>query len=246
MKRAIYAADIGSTRCSPGKPPNFAWARVDPDHPGGVRGSSDIAQLARSVTNDLAQGASVALGFEAPLFMPVPWSADDLCRGRSGDGSRSFAAPAGLTVAALGLHQAAWVLREIALNCGVEIVPSFDWTRWPPAGPLPTLLLWEAFVSGAAHSNSHLQDAATAALEFLAHEHDLGAANAVTAAPSLSLIAAAALWSGLTTDLTLLHLPVVVIKPLVPYNGEIDAIVEATIANGSAAHDAETLRPAHP
>src|SRR5437868_3660328 len=82
VNRAIYAVDVGSTRCKPGSAPNFAWVRIDPAEPGNIVGSTDINRLAAYVIDDLQSGKSVALGFEAPLFIPVPLESPALCRGR--------------------------------------------------------------------------------------------------------------------------------------------------------------------
>lgn len=219
--RRIYAADIGSTRCDRGAAPKFAWVCIDPDHPDDVRGSSDIEAFAKSIATSLAAGISVAVGFEAPMFIPVPDEASDLCRGRAGEGSRSFAAPAGLAVSALGLHQAAWVLRY--LRGAVSNTASFtmDDERWPPAPGHPLLYCWEAFVSGPAHSEMHIRDAATAAVEFMRNESHLCVINAVEAQSPISLLSAAALWSGWTDDVSLLHRPCLVIKPSRAFDGVI-------------------------
>ena len=142
-------------------------------------------------------GHSIALGFEAPLFIPVPNASSDLSRGRKNEGSPSWAAPPGLTVASLGLHQAAWLLRSIARGYVSPVDFRLAPTAWPPTTRATTLFCWEAFVSGAAHSSSHIQDAATAAMAFVDQERGLAEATTVTADNPLSLIGAAALWSGL-------------------------------------------------
>jgi hypothetical protein len=45
----------------------------------------------------------------------------------------------------------------------------------------------------------------------------------------LSLIAAAALWSGLATDTNVLHQPTVVIRPNEPFAGHVQAGADATL-----------------
>ncbi len=215
--RCIYACDIGSTRPTPSR---FGWARVTPDKPNEVIGSSDIDKLVECLKRDLGDGRSIALGFEAPLFIPVPELASDLSKGRDGDGNRSFAAPAGLTVAMLAVHQAAWILREIRRPTSQpNITFTTDWRSWPPGGTSPILFCWEAFVVGEAHSEEHdskkhVQDAATAAACFCENECSLEEANAVkkTERP-LSLIGAIALWSEWDRDLEALHRCTLVIKP---------------------------------
>lgn len=235
MVRSIYACDVGSTRTPPAGRRNrirgvaFAWARVSSLEPTRVCVSQDIERLARSIGDDLTSGQSVALGFEAPLFFPVPQAAERLSRGRENERSRAFSAPAGLAVAALAVHQAAWLLRELFSRCGQTCEFSVDWTKWPPKGEKPLLFCWEAFVSGSAHSDTHVYDAATAATAFVAAESDLASANAVTAERPISLIGAVALWSGWTTDVKTLRGSTLVIKPDVPYRGVVEPVEPAHV-----------------
>lgn len=227
-KRVIYACDVGTTLTKPGKLPKFAWVRVEPGTGTEIVGSSNIRTLVTKIEKDLGCGYSIALGFEAPLFIPVPESADDLSRGRQGEGNRSFAAPPGAAVATLGVHQAAWVLREIFSSCSGMCTFTLDAQKWSSATSRPLLLCWEAFVAGTAHSKSeeqsHIQDAATAAMEFLDKEEHLMGANAVTAEQPFSLIGAAALWSGWKTDLQALHEQTLVIKPSKPCGRLINSV----------------------
>jgi hypothetical protein len=66
---AIYCADIGSI-------PNhrFGWACTDAagDRVERHRGGSEIENLVELVAADIADGRAVALGFECPLYVPVP------------------------------------------------------------------------------------------------------------------------------------------------------------------------------
>jgi len=215
-RRTIYACDCGSPRRG-----NFAWTVVSPDRAPG--GGDDINRLVECLVRDLNAGHSVALGFESPLFVPVPDAANDIGRGRLGEGSRPFSAGAGCGALVVGLLEVAWVLRAIRRQLDQERSVHFSTSPadWPPPEDQQTLFLWEAFVSGDAHSDEHVRDAATAAMEFLAHEEALPDANAVTAEHPLSLVHAAALWSGWSEDTEGLHTPAVVIKPQAPYPGDI-------------------------
>jgi len=215
--RAVYAIDVGKTR----EPANFAWARVEPENATEVIGSDDIQVLASKLVHDLNRGYSVALGFEAPLFIPVPEDAAYLSRGRAGEGSRAWAAPAGSTVAMLGIHQAAWLLRALYRSCGDICELTIDREMWHEAASRSIIFCWEAFVSQGAHGDCHVQDAATAAIEFVKLECGLVETNIVTAEQPLSLIGAAALWSGWTDDIRILRKPALVIKPTEPYPGPI-------------------------
>jgi hypothetical protein len=58
------------------------------------------------------------------------------------------------------------------------------------------LFLWEAFVTRGAKAASHVDDATVAVACFTAALPDPGSANAVTAERPLSLVGAAAVWSG--------------------------------------------------
>ncbi len=215
-RRRIYAVDIGSTRSS-----GFGWACIDPDVPDRIIGSDSIEQLSARLVADLKARRSVALGLEAPLFIPIPVAASRLSRARNDEGSPCWAAPPGLTVASLGLHQAAWILRRVSEHCGNNIRFQVAPSAWPPSPDSTILFCWEAFVSGSVHSSSHVTDAATAATAFLSQEGSLPKANAVTAEHPLSLIGAAALWSGLALDTELLRTSTVVIRPTVRFPGSV-------------------------
>jgi hypothetical protein len=229
MTRRIYAVDVGSTRCDNGRTPRFAWARVDPDAPNDVMGHSDISLLATALAADLNEGVSVALGFEAPLFIPVPALATSLCCGRKGEGSRSFAAPVGLTVCALAVHEAAWLLRAVKRLCRRDIRFRVDESDWPPRDE-GVIFCWEAFVSQGAHADTHLKDAATAAMHFLREEDRLQASTSITAEHPFSLIGAAALWAGVAEDLSLLHKSTVVIRPTLPFDGIVRELAAPSVS----------------
>jgi hypothetical protein len=84
MNPVIYCADIGSV-------PNgrFGWAWTDSNETivESHRGGMEIADLVNAVVQDLAAGRSIALGFECPLFVPVPEEPLHLGRARLGDGN---------------------------------------------------------------------------------------------------------------------------------------------------------------
>ena len=185
--------------------------------------SADISKLVECLLTDMANKKSIALGFECPLFMPVPLSADDLSKGRQGEGARSMFAPVGMTVTTLGIHQAAWILRKIYQSgcSGYQFTTEFS--KWPPSTNRQILLCWEAFVSNDAHSEDHVRDATTAAMFFLENEELLERVNAVTTEFPFSLIHAVALWTGWSTDMSGLHQTTLVLKPSKPYRGVINS-----------------------
>ncbi len=205
----IYAVDVGSTIPKHGGVA-FAWSGVD-DAGREVRTGSSPGTLAGEIASRIKNGESVALGIEAPLFIPVPPDEADLSKGRENERSRSWAAPAGGYVAALAVHQCAWLLRtlfgECASRCDIDVDPDAWYGR---ARRRPVIFCWEAFVSGVAHG-SHADDARTAAMYFHTHQGDL--VSAVTARNPISLFGAAVLWSGWSDDLLWLRRPLVVLRP---------------------------------
>jgi hypothetical protein len=207
MKRlAIDCADVGSIKGG-----NFGQARRE--RPAGLieqhRGGTEIVQLVDAASEDLEDGVPVALGFECPLFVPVPEEALRLGAGRYGDGSRAWSAGAGTGALATGLVQAAWVLAELRKRRPADRV-YLDWPGFEAAGA--GLFLWEAFVTGTAKADTHVDDARIAVERFAEALPDPRRSNAVTADRPLSLIGAAALWAGPSDDLELLRAPCLVIR----------------------------------
>jgi hypothetical protein len=82
----VYCADVGSVSNQ-----RFAWARADSKQPDAEMedGHDDIRELAERVAEDLSRGEAVALGFECPLFVPVPDDPIRLGKCRDGEGNRA-------------------------------------------------------------------------------------------------------------------------------------------------------------
>ena len=149
----VFCADIGSIDRG-----SFAWARRHPagdaeegHSPGSIEG------LATAVEYQLARDCPVALGLEAPQFVPVPEDSSALGRARPFDiGAPAWASNLGASVMATGIVQAAWLLDRLRRNC-----PDLDLhLEWEPfAAARSRLFLWEAFVSGSAKGASHEEDA---------------------------------------------------------------------------------------
>ncbi len=178
--------------------------------------SLSIDALVKNLSDDIENGKSIALGFEAPLFMSVPDQSDDLSRGRGNEGNRAMFAPAGGFVATLAIQQVAWVLEKIS-KYNNRLKYTLDANDWPPLPKSQTLLLWEAFVSGPAH-RTHTQDAVTAATFFGDNETRLSTqTNEVTADNPLCMVHVAALWSGWASDIDRLHKNCLVCRPKMPY-----------------------------
>jgi len=217
MNRVIYACDIGSVQAG-----RFAWARVVPGQ-GRPYASGSIDDLITQLSDDAREGnKSIAIGFESPLFMPVPAKIANLGHGRRNEGNRSMFAQVGASVTTLGIHQAAWILRALRSIAHSRLLYTLDWTLWPGSVETPYLLVWEAFVARTAHGRAHIQDASTAAKFFSDNENDLGRVHAVEAESPLCLIHAAAMWADWSIERSGLNGDCLVLKPEHAYEGDID------------------------
>ena len=212
MDPVIYAADIVSIASG-----NFGWARLDPRQRAAQverNDGTEIAELVDAVAQDLRLGArGVALGFECPLFVPVPEDPFLLGAARFGEGNRPFSGGPGTGALVTGLVQTAWILRQLRALCP-EATAFLDWNEFTAVGG--GLYLWEAFVTGKAKGAAHVDDALIAAHTFDESLPDPQAANAVEAERPLSLIGAALLWSGWSQEVALLHQRCLVIKASSP------------------------------
>ncbi len=202
----VYCADIGSVPRG-----RFGWARLEAERHAHVeehRGSAEVVKLVDALVADLAASRPVALGFECPLFVPVPADSTRLGAARRGEGNRSGSARAGAGALATGLVEIAWVLS--AVRDRVRTPAHVTWDQFAAGGR--GLFLWEAFVTDTAKAATHEADAAIAVGAFLAALPDPTRANAVDAERPLSLLGAALLWSGWSEDDAVLREPCLVIK----------------------------------
>lgn len=200
----VFCADVGSVRAG-----NFGWARTEPRDAVAEYDSSSPVHLVAAVVDELQAGRPVALGFECPLFVPVPASAAALGAGRGGEGNRPWSAGAGVGALATGLVQAAWVLAAIRTRCPDDVL-HLEWPAFAAASR--GLLLWEAFVSTTAKGKTHVDDAAIAVAAFSGLLPDPVAGSPITAERPLSLAGAVALWSGWLQDPQVLHQSPLVIR----------------------------------
>lgn len=207
-KLVIYAADIGSV-----KGDNFGWFRRSANSFDAAARSHGRhpADLVAEMVEDFERGAPVALGFECPLWVDLPEAAEDLTRGRDGEGVRPWSAGAGCGALATGLVQTAWILRELRA-AAPEAKAFLKWGEFVEAKT--GLFLFEAFVTGTAKSDTHEGDAKKAADAFAAALPDPSTASSVTPRGSevVSLIGAALVRTGWTTDPSVLGQASVVIR----------------------------------
>lgn len=197
---SVYCADVGSVTKH-----NFGWYGDRDGTSGG-----NITDLAAQIARDLLEQRPVALGFECPLFVPLVKDPQRLGCKRPGE-ALAWSAGAGTGALATGLVQVLWLLREIRERVGNQTCPAYlRWSEFVEAGE--GLFLWEAFVSGKGKRDSHAADAQAAVEAFRAALPDPDRASCVVCNDVQSLVGAALVRTGWTTDLSVLATPSPVIR----------------------------------
>ncbi len=197
-----------------GKPgSNLGWAAVEDDL---WSDGNDLDACIETVASALQRGP-VSLGFESPLFIPLRDDPFMMTKGRNGESgpgmaSRPFSAGAGPTVTVLGTLTTCYVLRRLR-----ELVPdaiaTVDW-RLPPVAP-GRLLIWEAFVTAQRKTadTRHVEDAHLALQTYLERQGGpVPSPSSVIEPNCLSLVGAALLRTGWTTDIGVLSEQCLVVR----------------------------------
>jgi hypothetical protein len=186
----VMCADIGSIPRE-----RFAWARRLPAQASEAEHDpTSIEAMASAIVACLRADMPVAVGFEAPLFLPVPATPDTLGKARPTDtGAPSWSSQTGACVMATGIVQAAWVLRRV-FEQAPEAPVSLTWERF--AGEGSGLLIWEAFVSSTAKGESHEDDARIGVEAFCQALPEPGDSETAAIPRPLSLAAMVCIWAG--------------------------------------------------
>lgn len=200
---AIGVIDVGSPRSG-----KLGWAILEPGHAPQTGGDLDVFIEAVSATGSRVP---LAIGFEAPMFIPARTVALDVLSARSGEGSRPWSAMAGATVTTTALAIVAYTLTGLRRRMPAATA-SMDWTRPPQAAG--RVLFFEAFVTGTAKGLDHAHDALIAA-EALRGLLEGGRPyrSAIAEAEVFNLLGASLLRTGWSTDLAVLSAPCLVVKP---------------------------------
>lgn len=195
--------DVGSP-----KKGKLGWACAGAD--GNVETGSDLDAAIGRVASRLPVEA-VALGFEAPMFVPARHALLRLTDARAGEGTRPWSAGAGCGALATGLAIVTYTLgrlREAVPNASASL-------NWRTFEPIPRhLLLFEAFVSGGDKGDTHVADAA-AAVRCLAAYSTLWEIESALGddGPVLSMLGAALLRTGWSSDTDILAESCLVVRP---------------------------------
>lgn len=201
----IWCADIGSV-----KKKNFGWCRAELSKDNNFSIGTSIEDFADGIAKDLSKGYKVALGFECPLFLPIPDDPLFLTSARKGEKDRAWSAGAGCGALATGLTETTWILSRIKEVAKAEIMVTFSWEEF--MGGNFNLFIWEAFVSKDSKSTTHTGDAEVAVKTFINEYPHIVQANAVTAENPYNLVAAALLRAGISDDVGMLSESCIVIK----------------------------------
>jgi hypothetical protein len=190
-----------------GKKENIGWAIC------GARPSDgkDIDKCVDALAVALDDGP-LALGFEAPMFVPLHKDVTNITRGRNGEGNRPFTSGAGCAALVCALLVVPYVLRKLR-TLAPHATATFDWTA--PLVARGRLLLFEAFVTHQPNidGDPHIRDARLAIAKFREGMLDPPKFRSDIDEPDcLNLLGAALLRTGWTTDPTFLRQPCLVVR----------------------------------
>lgn len=178
----IAAVDVGS-------PPKMGWASNR-----GHLGCADPTALVHAIENEFSNGRPVALGFEAPLWIPRGREFVRMTSNRGGIEQtmrRPWSAGAGCGSLAAGVANMAWIFEALYTLSGAVRATTLP-TRLEDGSA--QLLIWEAFVSGSLKSLNHEGDAELAVAAFANAWPCLN--TAIAQEPAVNLVAASLLATG--------------------------------------------------
>ncbi len=188
-----------------GKLSNLGWVIEGPSV---EESGTDIDEFVTSLVRATEYGP-LALGFEAPMFVPYGRGRGDLDRARSGEGNRAFSASPGACALTKGLVIVPYILQELRARTK-NVKPTFKWRNDLAKRDL---LFFEAFVTHMGKSETHVQCARAALMQFpkrLEERADLG--SAIGEAVTMNLLGAMLLRMGWTDDITVLSEPCLVVR----------------------------------
>lgn len=202
----VWCGDIGSLKNN-----KFGWCRglIKGDRPWFIEGT-DIVEFCSGISKDLTDGKKIAIGFECPLFVPIPDNPVLLTSARQGEGNRAWSAGAGSGALATGLTETVWIFSKIREMAKLGIKVTFNWQRFIDCDF--NLFIWEAFVTKDSKAQTHHGDAKIAVEKFVNEYPNIEQANSVTTEKPYNLAGASLLRAGLTNDIGLLSQSCVVLK----------------------------------
>ncbi|WP_160310613.1 hypothetical protein [Azospirillum thiophilum] len=217
MSMHVAVVDIGSPEKK-----NLGWAIEGPS----LSDSGGDVDRFIERSGEVMRTGPLALGFEAPMYVPMRDLPEYLTRGRSGEANRPFSAGAGCGALVTGLVVVPYILAGLLKACPFATA-SLDWTTLPTRPG--EVFLFEAFVSGVGRKGSvttvdHVADARAALHRFQAKAagpapmtSDLG--DSVC----LNLLGAALLRTGWPVGVGVLSQPCLVVRAQPALSGAVSA-----------------------
>ncbi|MCG9915540.1 MAG: hypothetical protein MH112_04155 [Phenylobacterium sp.] len=200
---AIGVVDVGSPKSG-----KLGWAVLGAD--GSTTLGKDLDLFVATMA-DLGQHVPLAVGFEAPLFIPMRDNAMRILTARKGELSRAWSAGAGATVTTAALGVVSYTLAGLRRRLPDAHAVLDHLT--PPTRP-GDALFFEAFVTSAGKGTDHADDARLAAVEARGLLcGDAAYRSAIDEPEVFSLLGAALLRTAWSTDTALLSAPCLVVKP---------------------------------
>ena len=168
----------------------------------------------------ILQVSPLALGFEAPMFVPVcnkPICLTSARSGETGQGvSRPFSARAGASVLVTATVVVPYVLRGLR-KAVPDATATLDWEGWLRDSTKPRqMFLFKAFVTNQNKKtdSQHFEDAKLAAKElYKMIESREEIKSSVTVHECFSILGAMMLRTGWSEDISVLSRPCLVVRP---------------------------------
>ena len=202
----VAVIDIGSPKKN-----SLGWAVIGEKTDCG----SDLDKCIKALAHVL-QASPLALGFEAPMFVPMRKVPVHLTKARDGEGNRAFSATAGVSALGTSTVVVPYVLRGLR-KAVPDVTATLDWRGWPcdPTEPR-RMLLFEAFVTSQNKKTDtrHVEDAQLAAEELytkLGSKEEIK--SSVTVDECFSILGAMMLRTGWSTDASVLSESCLVVRP---------------------------------
>ncbi len=192
-----------------GKLENLGWVIKGPSV---TKSGTDIDCCIKALTSAMKAGP-LALGFEAPMFVPYDRKVCELDKARKNEGDRAFSASPGACVLTKGLVIVPYILKNLWKGLrqqSIDVKPTFKWRK--PLYPR-NLLLFEAFVTHEGKSN-HIECAEKAVDQFPKGWKERKAFKSdIDETSTLNLLGAMLLRTGWIDDVKMLGEPCLVVQP---------------------------------
>lgn len=205
-----------------GREAHYVWCHANASA-GLILGTgAGIREFAEGISDDLAKGYRVSVGFEYPLSVPVPRQSERFCRWTTEQEkcfevceqqSRIVQPNSGAGSSIFGLAETAWVMRELRDTSRGASQPTFSWRRFVDNhANHANLFVWEAAVSSTHKALPHVSKSQLAAESFLNSYPRLWPQKTAENDVPFSLGAAALMWAGFNLGQDALRSSCVVVR----------------------------------